>query len=47
MNMSKEHFNGVYSTIFESVGERVIRDIHSKLGGNSLISLKGYIQKSM
>lgn len=33
MNMSKEDFNGVYSTIFESVGERVVRDIHSKLGG--------------
>lgn len=36
MNMSKEDFNGVYSTIFESVGERVVRDIHSKLGGQQL-----------
>lgn len=33
MDMRKEDFNGVYSTIFESVGEEVARDIHSKFGG--------------
>ena len=33
MDMSKEDFNGVYATIFESVGEDIAREIHSNFGG--------------
>lgn len=33
MDISKEDFNGVYSTIFESVAEDVTRDIHRVFGG--------------
>ena len=33
MDIRKEHFNGVYSTIFEHMGERVTREIHSVFRG--------------
>lgn len=33
MDIRKEHFNGVYSTIFEHMGERVTREIHSVFMG--------------
>lgn len=36
MDIRKEDFNGVYAIIFESVGEDVVRDIHSRFGGQQL-----------
>lgn len=33
MNIRKEDFNGVYANIFESIGQDVARDMHSKFGG--------------
>ncbi|ATD47289.1 Mor transcription activator family protein [Clostridium perfringens] len=33
MDIQKEYFNGVYSTIFEHMGEKVTREIHSVFGG--------------
>ncbi|EEH99700.1 MULTISPECIES: Mor transcription activator family protein [Clostridium] len=33
MNITKEDFNGVYSIIFESIGEEVTREIHSNFKG--------------
>ena len=33
MDIQKEYFNGVYSTIFEHMGEKVTREIHSVVGG--------------
>lgn len=33
MNIRKEDFNGVYATIFESIGEDTVREIHNKFGG--------------
>lgn len=33
MDIRKEHFNGVYSTIFEHMGERITREIHSVFRG--------------
>ena len=33
MDIRKEHFNGVYSTIFGHMGERVTREIHSVFRG--------------
>lgn len=33
MNTTKEDFNGVYSIIFESIGEEVTREIHSNFKG--------------
>ena len=47
MDIRKEHFNGVYSTIFEHMGERVTREIHSVFRGQQLIFLKSYIQWNM
>ena len=36
MDMSKEDFNGVYATIFESVGEDIAREIHSNCIGDTI-----------
>lgn len=33
MNITKEDFNGVYSIIFESMGEAVTREIHNNFKG--------------
>lgn len=33
MDFKKEDFNGIYATIFEYMGEKITREIHSILGG--------------
>lgn len=36
MNITKEDFNGVYSIIFENIGEEVTREIHNNFKGQQL-----------
>lgn len=33
MGLRKEYFNGIYAIIFEHMGEKVTREIHSIFGG--------------
>lgn len=33
MGLRKEYFNGIYAIIFEHIGEKVTREIHSIFGG--------------